>query len=59
MQLGCLVGAIAVLLIDGGRIVWWAIPADWVLAQALYDFSVFVIAAAVLTRFIALEQDPG
>lgn len=45
-------GAAAVVLINFGNIVWWAIPAGWVLANAFYNFTGVVIAGAILARFI-------
>ena len=45
-------GAAGVLLVNFGDVVWWAIPLDWVLAQAVYNFSAVVLAGAVLARFI-------
>lgn len=41
-----------VLLIDFGDVVWWAIPMDWVMAQAFYNFTAVVLAGAILARFV-------
>ena len=48
-------GAAAVLLINFGDVVWWAIPMGWVAVQAAYNFVGVVIAGAILARFIQPE----
>ena len=45
-------GVAAVLLIDGGDLVWWGITLQWKVSQAIYDFSAFVVAGAVLAAFM-------
>ena len=45
-------GLIAVVLIDGGDVVWWNLSYNWQLYVALYNFSAFLIAGAVLALFI-------
>lgn len=52
-------GAAAVLLINFGDVVWWAIPMGWVLAQALYNFVGVVITGAILAYFVRPEESPG
>jgi hypothetical protein len=52
-------GAAGVLLINFGDVVWWAIPAPWVIAQAVYNFVGVVIGGGILARFIAPEPPPG
>lgn len=51
-------GVAAVLLINFGDVVWWAIPMDWVLAQAFYNFTAVLLAGAVLARFIQPDAEP-
>ena len=45
-------GLIAVVLIDGGDVVWWNLAPDWQLFKAIYNFSAFLIVGAVLAFFI-------
>ncbi len=45
-------GLIAVVLIDGGDVVWWSLPYAWQMHVALYNFSAFLITGAVLAFFI-------
>ena len=52
-------GAVAVLLINFGDVVWWAIPMDWVLAQAVYNFTAIVLAGAILAAFIKPGPAPA
>lgn len=52
-------GAIGVLLINFGDIVWWAIPAPWVIAQAAYNFAGVVLAGAILAWFVRPEISSG
>ena len=59
-----LVGALAAISIDIGDSVWWFIPLEWKLHQAVYDFSAFVVPGLVLARFAdegsaAGEARPG
>ncbi len=58
VKLIVLVGLTATIAIDGGEIVWWQIPAAWKIYQAVYDFSVWLIAGLIMTRFVA-PQDRG
>ena len=52
LRIVALVGATAVILINFGDVVWWAIPAGWVVAQAIYNFSAVLLAGAVLAYFV-------
>jgi len=45
-------GAAAVLLIDGGNIVWWAAPVGWQIWPAIYNFTTFLIAGHLLGIFM-------
>ncbi len=51
-----LAGAAAAVLIDVGATVWWYIDWEWKLAQALYDWSAFVVAGLVLAGFVRPER---
>jgi hypothetical protein len=48
LKLVTLIGITASLLIDGGDVVWWQIPWQWKLYQAVYNVSVWIIAGAIL-----------
>ncbi|MBD3646723.1 MAG: hypothetical protein HUJ31_04555 [Pseudomonadales bacterium] len=48
-------GAVAVILIDGGDVVWWKIPVDWKIWQGIYDFTFFLIAGHLLGIFMKTE----
>lgn len=50
-------GAFAVLLVNFGDAVWWVLPLNWELVQAFYNFSVVVIAGAILGRFVGPTID--
>ncbi|MEJ6685341.1 MAG: hypothetical protein QNL96_15355 [SAR86 cluster bacterium] len=45
-------GAAAVLLIDGGNIVWWSAPINWQIWLSIYHFTSFVIAGHLLGIFM-------
>ncbi len=47
-----LIGVTASLLIDGGDAVWWQVPWQWKLYQAVYNTSVWIIAGGILALFI-------
>lgn len=49
-------GIVAVVLIDGGDIIWWRVPVDWKIWQAVYDFSFWLIAGHMLGIFMKEEQ---
>jgi hypothetical protein len=55
LRLVSLVAAIAVLLVNAGDIVWWAMPVDWELWQIFYNFSALVLGGAVLAYFVRTE----
>lgn len=52
LRLVAVVAAVAVLLVNFGDVVWWAVPTGWVVAQAFYNFTAIVLSGAVLARFI-------
>ena len=47
-----LVGLAAAVLIDFGDVVWWYIPWEWKIHQAVYDATTWIIAGLVLAKFI-------
>lgn len=52
LRLAALAGLAGVVLIDLGDAVWWYLPLEWKLHQALYDLSAWVVAGAVLAHFV-------
>ena len=57
VKLSLTVGAIAVVLIDVGDIIWWQTPYEWKMWQIIYNFSVFVIAGHLLGIFMKKKLD--
>jgi len=51
-RLSLAAGAVAVVMIDGGHIVWWQEPPNWVIWQAIYNFSGWLIAGHLLGVFM-------
>lgn len=49
------VAAIAVLMVNAGDIVWWAMPVGWQGAQIFYNFTALMIGGAILACFIRPE----
>lgn len=45
-------GLFAVVLVNFGDAVWWALPWSWESMQALYNFSAVLIAGAIVARFV-------
>jgi hypothetical protein len=43
---------LAVFMIDVGDVVWWYMPFDWKLQQALYDFSALLVGGLVMAKFM-------
>jgi hypothetical protein len=54
-RLSVAVAAVAVVMIDFGHIVWWGEAANWVIWQAVYDFSGLLIAGHLLGAFMKTE----
>ena len=48
-------GLASVAIIDWGDIIWWNLPINWKFQQAIYDFSVWVIGAMVMSPFVPDE----
>jgi hypothetical protein len=53
VKLVALVGFIAAVVVDGGDVVWWYLPWDWKLQQALYTLSACLVSGLVLAKFAA------
>lgn len=51
-QGGLALGVCAAFVINGSEVIWWQQPIAWIIHQALYYVLYFVIAAAILSRFI-------
>lgn len=51
VKLAVAVAAVAAVMIHIGDTVWWYMPVNWKLHQALYDFLALSIGGAVLGRF--------
>lgn len=49
-------GLAAALMIDIGDNVWWFVPIEWKIHQAIYDASAFAIAGLVLAAFLRPES---
>ena len=50
-----LVAAIAVVMVNLGDVAWWALPLNWELAQAFYNFTALVLGGAIVARFVHKE----
>ena len=48
----------AVVFVDGGDLVWWRLPLEWKLVQALYTFSTWFVAGILLAIFIKPAWTP-
>lgn len=47
-----LAGLSAILLIDGGDVVWWQLAWNWKLYMAGYHFSFWLISGLILAKFV-------
>ena len=52
VRLIVMAGLAAVIMIDLGDAVWWYIPWEWKVHQAIYDFTAWVVAGLVLAKFV-------
>jgi len=55
LKLVSLVAAIAVLMINAGDIVWWAMPTNWEAAQIFYNFTAMTLGGSVVSYFVRPE----
>jgi hypothetical protein len=51
-RLSLVSGAVAVVLIDGGDIIWWQETISWNVWQAVYNFTAFLVAGHLLGVFM-------
>jgi len=57
-RLSLITGAVAVILIHGGDIIWWMAPVSWKVWQIIYDFSFWLIAGHLLGIFMKRSNEP-
>ena len=50
-----LVGLAAAVMIDFGDVVWWYIPWEWKIHQAVYTVTTWTVAGLVLAKFVKSE----
>lgn len=51
-RLSVVAGAVAVIAIDVGDMVWWQIPIEWKIWQLIYDYTLWLIAGHLLGVFM-------
>lgn len=51
-RLSVIAGAVAVVAIDVGDIIWWRMPVSWEIWQIIYNYSVWLIAGHLLGVFM-------
>ena len=56
VRTGALVGLAAVVVIEGSDVLWWLYPLSWKIHSVVYHFLCFVLAAAVLSKFMPARQ---
>lgn len=52
-----LVAAIAVVFVNFGDAVWWALPWHWELVQAFYNFTALLLGGAIVSRFVQADHE--
>ncbi len=57
LKTGALVGLAAVVVIEGSDTLWWLYPLSWKIHSVVYHFLCFVLAAALLSRFMPARQE--
>ena len=57
LRTGALVGLAAVAVIEGSDTLWWLYPLSWKIHSVVYHFLCFVLAAALLSRFMPARQE--
>ena len=57
LKTGALAGLAAVVVIEGSDVAWWLYPLSWKIHGAVYHFLCFVLAAALLGKFIPARQN--
>ncbi|MEX0942242.1 MAG: hypothetical protein WD002_06815 [Pseudomonadales bacterium] len=56
-RLSLISGAVAVVLIDAGDIIWWRETISWNVWQAIYNFTAFLIAGHLLGVFMKTNPE--
>ena len=56
LSTGALVGLAAVVVIEGSDTLWWLYPLSWKIHSVVYHFLCFVLAAALLSKFMPARQ---
>jgi len=54
--LAAVVALVFVVVVHLGDVVWWVLPVGWELSRAFYNFSTFVLAAAVLSAVLGTAR---
>lgn len=57
LRTGALAGLAAVVVIEGSDVLWWLYPLSWKLYGAVYHFLCFVLAAALLGKFMPAREE--
>ena len=57
LRTGALAGLAAVVVIEGTDVAWWLYPLSWKIHGAVYHFLCFVLAAALLSKFVPARQE--
>ena len=57
LKTGALAGLAAVVVIEGSDVAWWLYPMSWKIHSAVYHLLCFVLAAALLGRFMPARQE--
>lgn len=57
LRTGALVGLAAVVVIEGSDTLWWLYPLSWKIHSVVYHFLCFVLAAALLSKFMPARQE--
>ena len=57
LRTGALAGLAAVVVIEGSDVAWWLYPLSWKLHGAAYHFLCFVLAAALLSKFMPAREE--
>ncbi len=57
LRTGALAGLAAVVVIEGSDTLWWLYPLSWKIHGVAYHFLCFVLAAALLSKFMPARQE--
>ena len=55
VKFAALVGLAAAVMIDFGDVVWWYIPWEWKIRQAVYTVTTWTVAGLVLAKLVKSE----